>query len=369
MEGDLAPDQAPGAPHPRCTTDLSGHEMAEHAFLEAWRTGRLHHAWLIHGPRGVGKATLAYRIARFLFAQTGPDAQSLEVPRDHPAAKRIRAGHEERLQVLRRIQDPKARPAAKRRYFTVIRVDEVRALRTFFQRTPVSGGWRVAVVDAADDMSDSANNAFLKVLEEPPQRSLILLASHAPRSLPATIRSRCRRLRLNALAGADFEQAIRSAAPALQGSTIRLLEQESDGSPGEALRIHALGGVDLRREITNLLADLPAIDRRRLATFTASLGGADRREQRMLAAGMLERALVDLARAAAGAEGPASDLARRLGHLAGNADQARIWADTASGLRSAIETAGSVNIDPSATFLSALATVETAAAQASLLAA
>ena len=364
-----APDEVPGAPHPRNTHSLFGHESAEGTFLEAWRAGRIHHAWLIHGPRGVGKATLAYRIARFIFSGNGRDADSLEVPGDHPAAKRIGKECEERLFVLRRKLNPDTRRTARTRYYTVIRVDDVRALRTFFQRTPISGGWRIAIVDTADEMNESANNALLKILEEPPERSLILLPSHAPRRLPATILSRCRRLRLGTLAGLAFASAVRGADASIQKSAMRILELESEGAPGEALRIHALGGVDLRREIDNLLADLPALDRRRLAAFTNSIGAADGKDRRVLATDMLERALADLARTAAGADRPVSDLSRRLQHLAGNPAQARVWATAASGLRTVIEDAGSVNISPSATFLTMLASVETAAMQARRLAA
>ena len=363
--GDIpAPDKVPGAPHPRLTRSLYGHEVAEATFLEAWHTGRIHHAWLIHGPRGIGKATLAYRIARFIFSGNSPDAHSLQVPEDHPAAKRVAAESEARLFVLRRVLNPDTRRGARARYYTVIRVDDVRALRIFFQRTALSGGWRIAIVDTADDMNVSACNALLKILEEPPERSLILLACHAPRRLPATVLSRCRRLRLGTLAGSTFERAVRGANASVQKSAMQLLEQESEGAPGEALRIHALGGVDLRREIDNLLADLPELDRRRLAAFTNSLAAADDRNRRILATDMLERALADLARTAAGAGRPVSDLARRLEPLASNSAQARVWATAVSGLRASIEDAGSVNISPSATLLTVLASIETAAAQA-----
>ena len=384
-ESVVPPDEVPGLLHPRVTTTLFGHEPEEQAFLESWRSGRLHHAWLIHGPRGVGKATLAYRIARFLFAHSGSEAETLDVPRDHPASKRILGNSESRLHVLRRSLTETARKTGKTRYHTVIRVDEVRALRVFFQRTPIAGGWRTAIVDTADEMNESAFNAFLKILEEPPGKALLLLLSHSPWVLPPTIRSRCRRLRLNPLRGNAFSHAVRSAVEAarlaeaaqksgeragfsavqpIQGSAIRLLERESDGSPGEALRIHALGGSALQREITDLLADLPKLDRRRLVAFAGQLSGEERRDWRKLSIDMLERAMVDLARSSAGADGSVSELARRLSHLAANSAQARVWAETASGLRTAIESAGAVHIDPSTTFLAALSSIETAALRA-----
>ncbi len=373
----LPPDQAPGAPHPRAAESLFGHEAAERAFLESWRAGRLHHAWLLFGPRGIGKATLAYRIARFMLADSEPNASSLHVPPDSPVAKRIRAESEERLFAVRRVRDDAARPAGRIRFFTVIRIDDIRALQQFFQRTPISGGWRIAVVDAADDLSESAANALLKVLEEPPERSLLLLVSHAPRRLSATIRSRCRRLRLDPLAPEPFRQAVlgaqeaagrsggaNSGARPVRDSEVETLARESEGSPGEAIRMHALGGVALRRELNDLLAGLPALDRRSMVNFAAGLAGADAQEKRQLAASMLERSIGDLARAAAGAPDGTTDLARRIPRLVADEAQARIWAETASGLRGAIDEADAVNVDPSTTFLVALSAVEDAARRA-----
>ena len=385
-DGLLPPDQAPGAPHPRDTLSLYGHGSGEFAFLEALRTGRLHHAWLIHGPFGLGKATLAYRIARFLLAGSEPGCPTLDVSSDHPVTKRIRAGSENRLFVLRRLPDDRVRPASRKRYFSVIRVDDVRNLRTFFQRTPISGGWRIAIVDAADDLNENAANAFLKVLEEPPERSIILLVSHNPNRLPATLLSRCRRLRISPLPDTPFASAVRNALASasetaqsshtalgtagvpgtkwISDSALRILNRESDGSPGKALRIHALDGVDLRQEVIDLLAGLPTLDRRSAVQFATSLAGPEAGPRRSLAAAMLERALADLARSAAGAPPVSDDLSRRIPDLARNDVQARIWAEAAAGLRNRIEIADTVNINAAATILAALGAIETSAGHA-----
>ena len=359
------PDLAPGSPHPRLTPVLAGQAPAEESFLTAWQTRRLHHAWLLHGPRGVGKATLAYRIARFLFTDPGRDAGTLAVREAHPVARRVAAGGEERLHVVRRSPDGAVRTAAaKSRPARFIRVDDMRALRHFFHHSPISGGWRVAIVDTADDMNENAANALLKLLEEPPPRCLLLLACHAPWRLPRTIISRCRRLRLAALDEAAFRAALQRAAPSLQGSELRLLHAASDGSPGEALRMRALGGVELRRELDTLLADLPELDRRRLATFTTSLVGAGNEARRELAARMLQRSLVDLARVAAEGKGrdpSRTGLPRRLAPLAGSLAQGRVWADAASTLGDTLDQSALVNLDPAASFLAALLQLEQAA--------
>ncbi|MFQ5566206.1 MAG: DNA polymerase III subunit delta', partial [Paracoccaceae bacterium] len=199
------PDRVAGHPHPRETRRLFGQEAAEQGFLAAWAEDRLHHAWLLRGPRGIGKATLAYRIARTLIAE-GPGGQTgglfgpgpelaapagLDAPEGCPVDTRIRAGSEPCLAVLRRSVNEKTG-----RLRGQIAVDDVRAVRRFLALSAADGGWRAVIVDAADEMNRSAANALLKVLEEPPARTALLLVAHSPAALLATIRSRCRTLDL-----------------------------------------------------------------------------------------------------------------------------------------------------------------------------
>ena len=203
------PDRIEGAPHPRETARLYGHEAAEAAFLDAAISGRLHHAWLITGPRGTGKATLAWRLARFLLAtppagETGlfgaaPPPMSLDIDPEHPVARRMRALSEPGLFLLRRGANDKGD-----RLSAEIRVDEVRKLKGFFSLSATDGGRRVVIVDAADEMNTAAANAVLKLLEEPPRGAVLLLVSHQPNRLLPTIRSRCRELRLAPLAPDDL---------------------------------------------------------------------------------------------------------------------------------------------------------------------
>src|SRR5256886_9501659 len=185
---------------PRETGVLYGHGEAEQALLGAYRSGRFPHAWLIAGPAGIGKATLAYRMARFMLAHPDPrapvvqNAKSLQVPADHPAARRIAAQAHSDLLVLERTINEKTGKLRQD-----IQVDDVRRTVAFFGSTPGEGGWRVAIVDAVDELNESGANALLKILEEPPRRAVLLLVSRsAPRVLP-TMRSRCRSLRVRPL--------------------------------------------------------------------------------------------------------------------------------------------------------------------------
>ncbi len=174
---------------PRENPDLFGHEDAERTFAAAASTGRLHHAWLITGAEGVGKATLAYRLARRLLG--GADAV------DHPANpvfRRVaRATHADLLTVEREWDEK------RKRQRTEIVVEGARDIAGFLRLTPAEGGWRIVVVDGAEHLNRNAANALLKVLEEPPARAVLLLTCAAPGRLLPTVRSRCRRLPLRPL--------------------------------------------------------------------------------------------------------------------------------------------------------------------------
>jgi DNA polymerase-3 subunit delta' len=268
---------APEPPHPRETTAWFGHAEAERKLLDAFRGGRIPHAWLIGGPPGVGKATLAYRMARFVLANPDPaapavqTARSLAVAPDHPATRRVAAQSHTDLLVLERTPGP---TGALR---TVITVDEVRRTVSFFGSTAGEGGWRVCVVDTADELqTPQAANALLKVLEEPPARALFLIASHAPGRLLATIRSRCRRLMLRALAEEDVARA---AATALErpedDAEIREAARAAQGSVGRAITL--LGGRTLavRERVLDLLGRLPALDPAAMHALGDALGRGD----------------------------------------------------------------------------------------------
>ncbi len=228
MSEEGEPDQEPGAPHPRATHALIGHREEEAALAAAAREGRLHHAWLLTGPKGVGKATLAYRFARVLLGARAAGPRPFDVAPDDPVARRIEAGAHPDLFVLRR--GPGERAGKPRRE---IAVDDARALGAFFTLKPAEGGWRVAIVDAVDEMNRNAANAILKTLEEPPAKAVLILVCHAPGAVLATLRSRCRRLRLRPLGEEDLQAAVPGASPAL----LRL----AAGRPGRAIALRAAG--------------------------------------------------------------------------------------------------------------------------------
>ena len=224
---------------PRANPDLFGHQQAEAALAAAMTSGRLHHAWLITGPEGIGKATLAYRFARRLLA--GPPAGGgLALDPSHPVFHRVAAGSHADLLTVERAVDEKTR----RRRAEIV-VEDTRAVGAFLHLTAAEGGWRVVIVDGADAMNRNAANALLKVLEEPPPRAILLLLATSPGRLLATIRSRCRRLALEPLADALVERLLRQAMPELEdvAGVIAL----AGGSIGRALALAQGAGLACAR--------------------------------------------------------------------------------------------------------------------------
>jgi DNA polymerase-3 subunit delta' len=234
------------------------------------------HAWLIGGPAGIGKATLAYRAARFVLAHPDPSspaaraADTLAVDPEHPVFHRVAAQAHPDLLVLERTVGDTGNLR------TVITVDEARRTVSFFGSTAGEGGWRVCVVDSADELNPSAANALLKVIEEPPSRSLLLVVSHAPGRLLPTIRSRCRRLTLRALSPSEIARiAAAATGRAEDDADIAAAAQASDGSAGKALALLDGPSLALRWRILGMLAQLPEIDPRALHALGEEISGSD----------------------------------------------------------------------------------------------
>ncbi|MFO7920831.1 MAG: DNA polymerase III subunit delta', partial [Nioella sp.] len=274
-------DRADGAPHPRETLALFGHGTAEAAFLDAFTSGRMHHAWLITGSKGIGKATLAWRIARFLLAtpmQEGdalfaaPPPETLDIAPDHPVAHRVHALSEPGLFLLRRPWDRE-----RKRLKATITVDEVRKLTDFFGLSAGGNGRRVVLVDAAEEMNQNAANALLKMLEEPPKNAVLLLVSHQPSRLLPTIRSRCRTLPLAPLPPDAMEAALHQAG--IETGDSAALAELAAGSVGEAVALIGQEGLTLYAEIMALFESLPRMDRAR-AVKLSDQGGAKGAEAR-----------------------------------------------------------------------------------------
>lgn len=364
------PDRVEGAPHPRETLRVIGQGAAEAEFLDAFNTGRLHHGWLISGPRGVGKATLAWSIARFLLATplaqddglfgAPPPPTTLDVAPDHPVARRVLALSDPGLFLLRRGPNEKGDRLASE-----ILVKEVRKLGNFFALSAADGGRRVVIVDAADDLNIQAANAILKMLEEPPARTTILLISHQPSGLLPTIRSRCRMLRLHPLAAPEMAQALDQAGIIPEGNAAALAEL-SGGSVGEAVRLINLGGLKMYGELVGLLGSLPRLDRARalkLAEAAATRGAEERLD---LLLGLTDLMLARLARSGAVGHPPVTEVAtgeaELMARLAPTPQMARAWADCAQEIGARARHGRAVNLDPAALVLDTVFKIQKTAA-------
>ncbi len=347
-------DRLDGAPHPREAAHLFGHTTPEAEFLAAATSGRLPHGWLLTGPKGIGKATFAWRAARFLLA-TPPDQDdglfgapppptTLDIDAEHPVSRRLLALSEPGLFLLRRPVDDKDPKKLK----TVITVDEVRGLKGFFHMS-AGGHRRVVIVDSADEMNPSAANALLKELEEPPEGAVLFLISHRPSGLLPTIRSRCRTLRFNALGDADLAAALSQAGADLpEGTALATLAQ---GSVGAAITLSEQGGPALYADIARLLDGLPNMDRAlalKLAEATAGKAGEARFG---LTLSLLETALSRAARLGATGQAPPEIIpgeAAILARLAPTPAKARDWANLAQSLTARARKGKAVNLDPAA---------------------
>jgi DNA polymerase-3 subunit delta' len=275
-------DAFPGAPHPRLTTRLVGHAAAEAAMLAAYREGRLAHAWLIGGREGIGKATLAWRFARFVLANPDPaaaavrNARDLAVAPDHPAARQLAALSHPDFALARREWNAKAK-----NFYSEIRVEDVRDALSMFHMSAAFGGWRVAIVDCADELNPAGANALLKMIEEPPPRALILVVAHQPGRVLATIRSRCRKLLLDRLTPAEIEATIEGLGPpwdAIDPQRRAQAAARADGSAREALRRLDPDAQEVGELIDAAIAQLPRVEPRmvhRLADAVSDRAAAD----------------------------------------------------------------------------------------------
>lgn len=361
---------------PLCESELSGHETAERALLDAWAGGRLHHAWLITGPQGIGKATLACRFARFLLARGTRESQtearpslfggdasadiptSLYVSPDDSAFRRIAArGHADLFTVTLGFD------VKRNRERKVIVVDDVRDIRSFISLTPAEDGYRVVIIDGAEDMNKNAANALLKMLEEPPPRTIFLLISHAPGRLLPTIRSRCRTLALHPLSDDRLAALLDRHAPELPAADKAALLRIADGSIGRALRLAEEGGVALYREMIGLLGRLPDLDVAAAHAFGDKLARPNATGTYTLFTELLRWWLARMVRHNAAPKGgveivPGEDnLMRRLGSSR-SLDQ---WVEVWEKIADLFTRAASVNLDRKQTVLSALLTLQASA--------
>jgi DNA polymerase-3 subunit delta' len=255
---------------------IFGHSEAVEQFRKAWDARSLHHAWLLAGPRGVGKAHFARAAAKRVLAEAaGPtfDASGLETPEEHPIAKLIAAGSHPDMRWLERLEKEKGEGLARD-----ITIKQVRELGEFMGMTAALSPWRVAVIDSMDEMNKEASNALLKMLEEPPPNTVFFLVSHAPGRLLPTIRSRCRRLQVHPLADGAMTSVLEEQLPDVDGAERQRLVSLADGSIGRALAFASLELGPLEEEAIQILRYGDADNSRRsaLAGQLARKAAADR---------------------------------------------------------------------------------------------
>jgi DNA polymerase-3 subunit delta' len=366
---DPAGAASPAAPAPRANPDLVGH-AAERTLRRLCAQDRLPHAILLGGPRGIGKATLAFRFARFLLARGAPRAAGLFAPaapepRTEAGAglaidpesgvfRRVAAGGHADLLTVERVWDPE-----RHRLRSAILVEDVREISGFLHLTAAEEGWRIVVVDGAEEMNPSAANALLKILEEPPQRALLLLVSHNPGRLLATIRSRCRLLPLAALTGPQVQRLIAQYRPGLGADEAAALAALAEGSIGRALELADAGGLALYRALIEILAPVGAgpaeLDVPRLHALTDRLVRPDARDGYRTVAELLTQLPARLARAAVGRGGEtfAAGEGAALERLARGADPAR-WAALHGAIGRRFARADDLNLDRKQALLGAV---------------
>lgn len=331
-KGIVAADDGEGSIHPRETFDFFGQGEALARAARAIRSGRPPHGWLIGGPPGIGKATLAYRIARYLvkYGATADGPSDLGVPPSDPVSIQIAAKSHPGLLVLTRGVNPDTgRP------MTVLPVDEIRRLFGFFGLTSGAGGWRIAIIDTADDMNDAAANALLKALEEPPPRAMLLLLANTPGRLLPTIRSRCQRLMLRALPADELNAELATRMPELTAEARNSLARLAGGSLGLALQIAEGEGLAVAEEAERL------IDRAAAPDIAALLALAER-----------------IARMTDGLETfgdfLASAMTNRIRERARDgAQNLKVWTDAWEKLRNSFGRTAALHLEPRQTILSA----------------
>ncbi|MEO1280253.1 MAG: DNA polymerase III subunit delta' [Pseudomonadota bacterium] len=345
-------DRLEGFAHPRETASVFGHDTQRTALVDAITSGRMHHAWILSGTAGIGKATLAYRLAETILApgaeRTGRSSD-FGVQPDGPTARQVRALSHPRLLVIRRPYDIKAK-----RFTASIPVDAVRSVKGFLSSRGEAQDWRVVIVDTADELNINAANALLKSLEEPPPRTVFLLISSEPGRLLNTIRSRCRRLQFSSLGRQDLKLAVDTAllagsADAIDASEFEALEPMADGSVRRLLSLHALKGAELAKAVHTMLGQLPAVDWGKVHKISDELAPAAAAERYDVFFDMLLGSLHQCVRAASGAPiaggAPLSkSLIKLSNHMSASA-RLSDWAEVWDGIQNAKSQTKSLNLD------------------------
>jgi len=334
-------DREGGLPHPRRVYDLFGQDAALNEAEAAISSGRMHHAWMVSGPKGVGKASFAYRLARRLLGARATDEAGLASDPDDPVCRRLEAlSHPDFLLIRRPYNDKTGKLKGE------IPVEEARRAPEFFSKSASGKGWRVCIVDSADELNVNSANALLKTLEEPPQRGLLILIVNTPGRLLPTIRSRCRRLILRAPSIEATTQWLmdRHQMSADEAQRAAMLAQ---GAPGRALALAETDAPALMTTIDTALSGLPRLDRAAIAQIAAS---ATRKGGEQIKPITLDFLVAD-----------AQNRARALALETGGADRAGAWVEAADRLTRLARESETLYLDPKQTLYAAFGLMQDAA--------
>ena len=364
-------DQIEGYPHPKVTETLFGHEVAEQEFLNCYKSGKLHHGWLITGAKGIGKATFAWRMAKFLLSQpidgnqvnglfeNSSENQTNGVDKnfDKAITTRILAESEPRLVVIRKSFDEK-----RKTFRSSIRVDEVRKLKTFFSLSVSDGGGRVAIIDSADDLNINAANALLKTLEEPPKNTVFLLISHSPQSLLPTIKSRCRELRLNNLMESHLVSALGQINLSIPENDSAIYSLLGSGSVGNSIRLLEHDGANLYRTLLSFLNQLPNLNGLELEKLIGTLSGNKNRSRLELFIELLNMVIARISKAGIVGYNSSDNILNNekeiFGKLCPNPIIAKKWAELALIQSENLKHGLAVNLDPGSLILDTFFRIE-----------
>ena len=342
---------------PRENPDLLGHEDAERELRQLALAGRLPHAILLCGPRGIGKATLAFRLARFLLAGAADNGdEGLAVNPESSVLRRVASGGHADLLTVERAYDPR-----RRRLRSEIVVEDARTVASFLKLTAAEEGWRIVIVDGAEEMNRNAANALLKILEEPPRRALLVLVSHSPGQLLPTIRSRCRRLSLAPLPRPLVLQLLGRYCAEIAASEAEALAQLAEGSIGRALDLAEAGGLGLYRSILSVLQQIPGLDIVALYALAEKLARADGedayRASQQLLSQFLARMALQMAAGNDGSDGLIAGEGEIMKRLGSRADPAR-WAALRDRIERDFANADLLNLDRKQAVLGAFFAIE-----------
>jgi len=363
-------DQIEGYPHPKVTKNLFGHQSTEHEFVNCFKSGKLHHGWLITGSKGIGKATFAWRVAKFLLSQPSANieknrlldnSKNINTEIDDAAINvitaRILAESEPRLAVIRRSYDEK-----RKTFRSSIRVDEIRRLKSFFSLSVTDGGYRVAIIDCADDLNINAANALLKTLEEPPKNTVFLLISHNAQSLLPTIKSRCRELRLNSLADSDLINALKQLNLEIPEHDSEIYSLLGSGSVGNSIRLLEHDGASLYRTLLSFLNQLPNLNNFELEKFITTFLGNKNKSRLELFIELLNMAIARISKAGIMGNSYSHQLLKDeieiFEKLCPTPNIARKWAELAQKQSEKLKNGLAVNLDPASLILDTFFQIE-----------